>query len=239
MDFFSVWYSIFKWPIFQGGIQTTNWELLLSWACVSEASSLDAAAGVTDTVATVPSRHKYQEESESEKWKGLSNQLLVASPRINHITNIMLSDFLDFLKPDYQIGVTTWTRTIKDSEAGFWMSLRCRVGNDNRRRGRSGNTLCVLDRRNGHSFQSPSISPFRGDRWQADMATQILAYLFLEIPLGPHTVMCGRLFVAVLWNHGTPPLLHLYLLSIRRQWGSSDHLSQMLQLRFHWDVLLI
>ena len=34
---------------------------------------------------------------------------------------------------------------------------------------------------------------------------------------GPHTVMCGRLFVAVLWNHGAPPLLHLYLLSVRRQ----------------------
>ena len=50
---------------------------------------------------------------------------------------------------------------------------------------------------------------------------------------GPHTVMCGRLFVAVLWNHGIPPLLHLYLLSVRRQGGSSDHLSQMLQLRFH------
>ena len=50
---------------------------------------------------------------------------------------------------------------------------------------------------------------------------------------GPHTVMCGRLFVAVLWNHGIPPLLHLYLLSIRRQGGNSDHLSQMLQLRFH------
>ena len=78
-------------------------------------------------------------------------------------------------------------RTIKDSEAGFWMSLKCRVGNDNRRRGRSGNTLCVLDRRAGHSFQSPSISPFRGDRWQADMATQILAYLFLEIPRPPHS----------------------------------------------------
>ena len=57
---------VFKWLIFQDGIQTTNREQLLSWACVSEASSLDAAAGVTDTVATVPSRHKYQEESESE-----------------------------------------------------------------------------------------------------------------------------------------------------------------------------